>query len=294
MESANKAIMMAFGMIIGVMIMAAIAFVFNNLKVLPQGDDSKETVEQLTAFNREYEVYDKKIMYGVDVISVLNKAISNNEKYVLGNFLSGAGYNTDYIIDIEVILHDTLTEKLTVTYLENTASGVREVEYTNGYGTNINASTVFDIPSEKYRNTIYTSSSLWNSLKLKTNTDGIVTTVKGDADGERYHLLGPDILKNPSYTPGEYTNTMIEEDSVLKILLQQSADMIKTVKNHGTNKYIERNADNTINESATGWNRATWYPAIYDFKQRKFKCLGDQVVYSEKTGRIIKMTFEEV
>ena len=74
MESANKAIIMAFGMLVAVMIMSTIAFMFTKLKALPTQDDEIESVEQLQKFNQEYEVYDKKIMYGVDVISCLNKA----------------------------------------------------------------------------------------------------------------------------------------------------------------------------------------------------------------------------
>ena len=129
MESANKAIMMAFGMLVAVMIIGTIVFVFSNLKVFPQGDDQKESVEQIAAFNLEYEVYDKKIMYGVDVISVLNKAKSNNEKYVQEKFLSGLGYNTDYIIDIEVRLKAQLSETFEVSYLEETENGVVEKDY---------------------------------------------------------------------------------------------------------------------------------------------------------------------
>ena len=129
MEHANKAMIMAFGMLVAVMIMGAIAFVFTRLKAFPTQDDEIESVEQRRLFNQEFEVYDKKIMYGVDVISVLNKAQSNNEKYVEGNFLSGNLFNTDYIINIVVNFTKELDETFQVTYLQNTASGVTEFEY---------------------------------------------------------------------------------------------------------------------------------------------------------------------
>lgn len=132
MEHANKAIIMAFGMLVAVMILGTIAFVFTRLKVLPMQDDDADTVEQRRLFNQEYEVYDKKIMYGVDVISVLNKAQSNNEKYVQGNFLSGNLYNTDYIINIVVNFIKPIDETIEVTYLVNTMTGVREYTYASG------------------------------------------------------------------------------------------------------------------------------------------------------------------
>lgn len=288
MEHANKAIIMAFGMIVAVLIMGTIVYVFTNLKVFPQGDDSRETVEQLTAFNTEYEVYDKKIMYGVDVISVLNKAKSNNDKYVQGNFLSGLGYNTDYIIDIEVTLKEPLEEKLVVTYLENTVNAVVERDYMQNQGPNINANTKLKAPSTTYSSLIYGTNSFWNNLKLKSMI--IETKIE---DGI-YHLLAGN---DADIVPGEYTNDMLEDPSILKSILEQAAQMSQTVKNtSGNNMIVSTSVGGVmdIDEENTGWNKATWYPAIYDLKTRKFKCLGEETVYSEVTGRIIKMAFEEI
>ena len=289
MDNANRAFLMAFGMIVAVLILAAVSYVFSNLRVIPEGDDSAELVEQASAFNLEYEVYDKKIMYGVDVISVLNKAKSNNDKYVQGNFFSGQGYNTDYIIDIVVILKTPLEEKVVVTYLEDTWNGVVERDYSNNEGPSILANTKFKKPSNTYSNLIYTTTSLWSTLKLQSNI--INTKVRAGT----YHLLsdnaGPII-------PGKYTNRMIDGDSEIKSLLEQSAQMSQTVKNTSNNKMIVYTAGAgaipKVDIVNTGWNRATWYPAIYDLKTRKFKCLGDNIVYSKTTGRIIQMTFEEI
>lgn len=93
-------------------------------------------------------------------------------------------------------------------------------------------------------------------------------------------MLGTD-GQNP--TPGSYTNAMLEANNTLKQLLTYSTEMSQTIKNRN---------DNTF--SPDGWTQATWKPAIYDLKTRKFKCIGDETVYSEKTGRIIKMVFEEI
>ena len=38
-------------------------------------------------------------MYGVDLISVLNKAKSNNEKYVAGTFVTGFTYGNEYLVN---------------------------------------------------------------------------------------------------------------------------------------------------------------------------------------------------
>lgn len=289
MESSNKAIMMAAGMLLGTMIIGTIVYVFSGLKILPEGTDSIEIVEQMTAFNLEYEIYDKKIMYGVDVISVLNKAKSNNEKYVLGKFLSGEGYNTDYIIDIEVTLKKPLEERMVVTYIEQNRDLIVERDYMQNQGPDIIAKTIFTEPSDDYCNLIYNNRSLWNSLKLNTQT--IETKVRAGT----YHLLAGN---HSSIIPGKYTNDMLENPSEIKALLEQAAQMSQAIKNYNDNKMIVGIPGTyggiTIDSQNTGWNKATWYPAIYDLKTRKFKCLGEQTVYSEVTGRIIKMVFEEI
>lgn len=279
MDNANKAIIMAFGMLVAVMIMATIVFVFTKLATLPTQDDSLEEVEQRRLFNQEYEVYDKKIMYGVDIISVLNKAQSNNEKYVKSKFFSGTGYNTDYAINIVVTFKHALQETMTVTYLNTTANGVVETEYAGTGPRGVLAKDVFKQPSTRYQNFIYPTSSIWNALQLKSQT--INTTVTAGT----YQLLsGSSISKPDSGGYTHYTDAMLEGDSTLRQLITQSATMSQTVRNTGTNK----------NEYEVGWNQATWYPAIYDMKTKKFKCEGKSTVYSAKTGRIVYMEFTEV
>lgn len=292
MESANKAIIMAFGMMVGVMILAAIVYVFGNLKIMPNMDDDIETAEQLSTFNREYEIYNKKIMYGVDVISVLNKARSNNEKYVQENFFSGVGYNTDYIIDIQVRIKNDLEERLVVSYMESTTSGVFERDYPENQGSNKNllheAGATFKAPSSTYCSLIYSGGNVWTTMQLKSKV--IPTSIRTGT----YHLLSGTGLdgRNPNEHP--YTNAMLEGDSILKSLLEQATEMSQTVKNRGTNTLKVGGPYGAIDETNTGWNKFVWYPAIYDLKTRKFRCIADETVYSEKTGRIVKMAFEEI
>lgn len=48
---------------------------------LVEETDEDTLQEEILAFNNGFEAYNKKLMYGIDVISVLNKAIDNNRKY---------------------------------------------------------------------------------------------------------------------------------------------------------------------------------------------------------------------
>ena len=283
MDNANKAIIMAFGMLVAVMILGTIVFVFTRLKALPTQDDSLEEIEQRRLFNQEYEVYDKKLMYGVDIISVLNKAQSNNDKYIKGNFLSGVNYNTDYAINIVVEFKSVLQEKFEVTYLQNLGSTVSELEYAGESGpSGVTTSSVFKVPSSTYQGIIYGVSDFWNSTELKNLATRTIDTNIGQKNVE-YQLLDAATTVNPN--SDKITNDMLENDeSDLKQLMTQSATMSQTVRNRSNNKY----------EYEVGWNRATWYPAVYDMKTRKFKCEGNEITYNSKTGRICYMKFKEI
>ena len=120
MEDAIKALEMAAGVLLAVIIMTLIAYFFSSIKNLPQEQDQSTQAEQLAKFNLEYEVYNKKAMYGVDVISCLNKAQSNNEKYamekdqhgnVVDRFLAGSKYGELYSINVFVKLTNGALEE---------------------------------------------------------------------------------------------------------------------------------------------------------------------------------------
>lgn len=302
MDNANKAIIMAFGMLVAALIISTIAFMFTRLKALPTQDDEIESVEQLQKFNQEYEVYDKKIMYGVDVISVLNKAKSNNEKYVKGNFLSGNLYNTDYIINIVVTLKSPLYEEIRIKYIssnqkEEGSSEVnsrilKEFEYASDKGPEptMKVKDVFtkSKPSKQYQNIIYGSDTGWDSLDFKSMAKSVVEvgTYQLLSNGSKGPVASPDKPDDNRVT--SYTDAMIEGDSTLKELLSQSTNMSISVKNTQDNLYYDEV------KNIKGWSQATWYPAIYNLKTKKFKCEGDKLTYNSKTGRICYMEFTEI
>lgn len=294
MEHANKAFIMAAGMLFALMVLSLVAFVFGRLTSLPMEEDVNLEASQIAAFNNEYTAYDKKIMYGVDIISVLNKAKSNNDKYVQELFVTGGGYNTDFMIDIQVTLkHNNLEESMVVSFVQSSNKGASEVDYTGAMNMNSQLGPYKDeahqfyyklseisqlkAPSTSYQNMVYPSGVRWNNLEFKTQT--ISTNV---APGT-YHIIGAD-GENPSPNDSVTTkNRQLKEDNTLKQLLTQSTVMSQTIRNKNGDTFYPY-----------GWSQAVWKPATYDLKTRKFRCVSDETVISEKTGRIIKMVFEEI
>lgn len=107
MENASKALVMAGGVLIAIMVIATLLYAFNTFSILPESEEQSDAVKQLAEFNQQYESYNRDALYGTDLISVLNKAIDNNEKYGDDMYINIVfkintnidGQITEYIVD---------------------------------------------------------------------------------------------------------------------------------------------------------------------------------------------------
>ena len=125
MENAQKALTIAGGLLIALMVLSVVFFMIQEAASRNKTLEEIQTTEQRAAFNAEYEAYQKNLMYGTDVISCINKAISNNKTY------------DDYEpaqIDIFFTINSALSESVKVYHLENVNGKVKEKAYINGEG----------------------------------------------------------------------------------------------------------------------------------------------------------------
>ncbi|MCI9286875.1 MAG: hypothetical protein HFJ57_02665 [Clostridia bacterium] len=81
MENASKALMIAGGVLIALMIITLLVYMFTSMSDVFKSEDEIKRIEELEAYNKEYESYNRKLLRGADIISLMNKAISNNKKY---------------------------------------------------------------------------------------------------------------------------------------------------------------------------------------------------------------------
>lgn len=81
MENASKALMIAGGVLIALMIITLLVLMFTSISDVFKSEDEIKRIEELEAYNKEYESYNRKLLRGADIISLMNKAISNNKKY---------------------------------------------------------------------------------------------------------------------------------------------------------------------------------------------------------------------
>ena len=85
MENASKALMMAGGILIALLIISALILMFNQIGDYEKGKSSSEKISQLVDFNKEFTKYTYDDIKGYELISVINKAIDFNEKEAVGN-----------------------------------------------------------------------------------------------------------------------------------------------------------------------------------------------------------------
>ena len=85
MENASKALLMAGGILIALMVISALRLMFNQIGDYEKAQTISEKNSQIVEFNKEYTQYTYDDIKGYELISVINKAINFNGKTPVGN-----------------------------------------------------------------------------------------------------------------------------------------------------------------------------------------------------------------
>lgn len=80
MENASKALIMAGGMLIALLIIGALVLVFNQIGDYEKVQTSSKKSSQIADFNKELSKYSGDNVKGYDMITLINKAIDFNSK----------------------------------------------------------------------------------------------------------------------------------------------------------------------------------------------------------------------
>ena len=80
MENASKALLMAAGMLIAVLIASIFALMFSTMSEYTKAYDERKQTEELQAFNGQFEKYVTSGATAQEVVTVINLAKSYNEK----------------------------------------------------------------------------------------------------------------------------------------------------------------------------------------------------------------------
>lgn len=77
MENASKALLIAGGMLLAILIITLLVRSFNSVSEFQRAKLTEEEQAQLVAFNEQYTKYLNQYVYGTEVITVINKSLNN-------------------------------------------------------------------------------------------------------------------------------------------------------------------------------------------------------------------------
>lgn len=101
MENASKALLMAGGVLIALMVIGLLVLMFNQIGNYQNSQETNKKNSQLAEFNLDFERYlDDKGITGADVISLINKVIDYNTKAKKGGVTNSVDYNIKMSITI--------------------------------------------------------------------------------------------------------------------------------------------------------------------------------------------------
>ena len=80
MENATKALEMAAGVLIALLIIGLLAYAYNNLSDEKKIEQSSESAMQASEFNKSYEAFNKSGLQGSEILSLANKIVDYNKK----------------------------------------------------------------------------------------------------------------------------------------------------------------------------------------------------------------------
>ena len=85
MENATKALIIAGGMLIAMLIVGLLTWGYTQIRSLQQENVTEEERQQIVEFNERFEAYNKKVVRGYQMISLANLVYDTNTRYTYDN-----------------------------------------------------------------------------------------------------------------------------------------------------------------------------------------------------------------
>lgn len=260
MENATKALIIAAGMLLAIMILSLLTISYNNLTDYLNQDEKIKEVEQITRFNSQFENYNRKDVRGSDILSLVSKIKDYNERY---SYQEGTKYpeftfKIDLGNDLSVYKY-TIEDETQKEYLNNT--------------------------------TIFSSNIL-----TKDNVDDILNTTRtAQVNGktvkeEQLQKLSANVANIIIPSRENYK----KYDSSLEKYKAANEKRIKVIKEIlgitltlNGNRYYDINETSLIQQIEIITNK---YYQLTQFKRAYFECVKTE--YDKNTSRIIYMEFK--
>ena len=129
MENASKALLMAGGILIALLVISALILMFNQIGDYGKSQEEMKRNSQLVEFNKDFERYlDDKGITGADVISLINKVVDYNIKAKKGGVVD----SIDYSVKLKVKISNLDAFNTKYAYDNSDFTMFKATEYTIG------------------------------------------------------------------------------------------------------------------------------------------------------------------
>lgn len=112
MENASKALIIAGGMLIAMLIVGLLVWGFGRISETQQTQVDQESIQEITDFNERFEAYNRTTVRGYQIISLANLVYDTNSR-----FTEADGYNPVTVTVDGLSSADATNEDL-VTYIQ--------------------------------------------------------------------------------------------------------------------------------------------------------------------------------
>ena len=100
MENASKALVMAGGILIALLVVGALMLMINQVSYYQKSESTSEKAQQQAEFNKEYVQFTYGDVKGYELISLVNKVINYNSKEAVGNSVD---YSLKITVNIDMV-----------------------------------------------------------------------------------------------------------------------------------------------------------------------------------------------
>lgn len=292
MENAAKALIIAAGVLIAVMILSLVMMFYNEVSDYYQSESDITVQEQLAEFNKKFENYHRDQIRGSDMISLMNRVIDYNKTQT---YQEGTGYER---IEIAINLKSRdIVNQFKYDTDPSSTSIIDDIIRNNNFKiTNKTASNASEDQKKAADNKLVGITGIENDLiNVLKNQLGVSDPTSGQLQTLSANI-GNIVNIKEEY---DYASLPQEEQNKLWTVIRQEilnrqkrASLIETT----LNIQIEIDDETAVTKSTSEDDMelikeiALQYYQFTQFKRAYFDCT--EVKYDEETGRISEMYFE--
>ena len=256
MENASKALLMAGGILLAILIVALILFARNNITDYYNSKEELKEVDDIANFNLQFSNYENRDVYGYELVSLSNKIADYNFRY---GDAEGSKNDKKYNrIDMTIDLKD----------------GPEQFKFNE----NNNTQRLFDTNHRILKTSAY---GIENIIEKATNIEKHYGSV------EQTTQLAKSI--NALVLSQDQFNINLEKGITVEKSKEIALDKYYSIRKNKPNTY-EAMCDELLGKN--GDTSVMMYYEYYQFKKAIFKCT--KIEYDDITGRVKLIEFEYV